>query len=496
VAQFFTDFSEYTAGVAPNDWTARFSEPHGTVRNSGIPSGSGSHALELDSTNSISWDASGISSGDVEVVARINATSLLSTSSNRARIFMHGAGSSRTFYSVGISGNGWFLQRWTDGNSSTITSNSHAAVGTNKWLWLRLGRSGNTIRAKLWEHGQPEPSSWGFSVSDTAFTSGFVGIDRSSATGTLWVDVFGVGTNGDPAPVEPVAPGEAPDVPDNFSLTTIDHQGAQGNWDEPADADTYDVRWDTDDSFSDPTLITDIGDPPQNISGLPSDTTIYAQVRAVNEHGESDWSTSDSATTDPSPSPPDVPTNVDATEQDHQSIRITGDGDAETEAFDIRRSLAGQNDWTVIATGIAVLDHLDSGLAAVTSYDYQVRGCNEWGCSDWSATVTATTKQAPIFVTERLPSYVWTGEKWAEIGPKPPVTTYTEVIGDGSETSFAIIHGLSETAVLVQVWGQSGVLAMDAVDAIEVTNEDTVTVTFSSAPATDAYRVVIVALNT
>lgn len=63
-------------------------------------------------------------------------------------------------------------------------------------------------------------------------------------------------------------------------------------------------------------------------------------------------------------------------------------------------------------------------------------------------------------------------------------------VGNGTNTSFAITHNLGTRDVVVNVYDNSG---YDTVETDVVrTDTNTVTITFTSAPATDAYRVVIV----
>lgn len=63
-------------------------------------------------------------------------------------------------------------------------------------------------------------------------------------------------------------------------------------------------------------------------------------------------------------------------------------------------------------------------------------------------------------------------------------------VGNGTNTSFAITHNLGTRDVVVNVYDNSG---YDTVETDVVrTDTNTVTITFASAPATDAYRVVIV----
>ena len=79
------------------------------------------------------------------------------------------------------------------------------------------------------------------------------------------------------------------------------------------------------------------------------------------------------------------------------------------------------------------------------------------------------------------------GDARANLGVMEKVT---ETIGDGSATSFAITHNRSTTDVVVEVYDAS---TNDTVFA-NVTRNSTsqVTVSFASAPATNAYKVVVI----
>ena len=73
---------------------------------------------------------------------------------------------------------------------------------------------------------------------------------------------------------------------------------------------------------------------------------------------------------------------------------------------------------------------------------------------------------------------------------------HAETVGDDTETTFAVSHNLGTLDVQVQLWDLTGtdpVLATGDATSIEATDADTVTVTFGSAPATDAYRIVVLA---
>src|SRR5690606_8624755 len=73
---------------------------------------------------------------------------------------------------------------------------------------------------------------------------------------------------------------------------------------------------------------------------------------------------------------------------------------------------------------------------------------------------------------------------------------FAETIGDNSNTSFQIQHNLGTQDLVVQLWDLTGAEPIEATgDAsqIEIDDDNNITVTFSVAPATDAYRVVILA---
>lgn len=74
---------------------------------------------------------------------------------------------------------------------STTTLGSATTVGTgfaaNQWWRLRVQRTGTTIRCRAWLDGSSEPGTWTFSVTDTQFPTGRIGLRSFASTGSTAV---------------------------------------------------------------------------------------------------------------------------------------------------------------------------------------------------------------------------------------------------------------------------------------------------------------------
>src|SRR5660397_4526 len=208
MTQYFTDFTSYTADAQPSDWTERWGAANAAsnVRTIGIPTGGGSAALEMvasaDSRYAVSWDEVGTPSGDVEVLAKVhfeNASGLDSV----CRVFLHGSGSAGTensyFTESRLNTNFLDMSKYVSGTATTSASTSKTLYA-NTWYWVRLQRTGTTIRGRIWTDGDAEPGTWDVSATDAALSSGWVGAGLYYTTGSHWVDQIGVGTGGDAAP--------------------------------------------------------------------------------------------------------------------------------------------------------------------------------------------------------------------------------------------------------------------------------------------------------
>lgn len=212
MAQYSTDFSEYTTGVQPSDWTRRFqttstaltTEVSGAIGGKvlRVANGASASLMRGASWNAIDADAD---RDDVELLVKWR----VQANENQTLFTAFGRGSgttSPTYYGAGYAGNS-NLRRLNKRVSGTFTSLGSVtlAIALNDWYWLRLRLNAGVQQTRIWADGASEPGTWDFEASDTEVTGvGWVGVAHgaisSSTFGVFDIDYFAVGTNGDTAP--------------------------------------------------------------------------------------------------------------------------------------------------------------------------------------------------------------------------------------------------------------------------------------------------------
>jgi hypothetical protein len=70
------------------------------------------------------------------------------------------------------------------------------------------------------------------------------------------------------------------------------------------------------------------------------------------------------------------------------------------------------------------------------------------------------------------------------------VQKYAASVGNGISTSIVVTHSLGTTDVVVMVYGLTAPNDVVMVD-IEITSANTVTLNFATAPALNAYRIIV-----
>lgn len=72
----------------------------------------------------------------------------------------------------------------------------------NVTYWARFRVNGNTMQAKVWTDGQPEPANWTLNATNTARPTGSYSGLHTYMLGTVYYSFISFGTNGDSAPRE------------------------------------------------------------------------------------------------------------------------------------------------------------------------------------------------------------------------------------------------------------------------------------------------------
>ena len=125
-------------------------------------------------------------------------------------------------------------------------------------------------------------------------------------------------------------------------------------------------------------------------SGLDANTSYEYQLESCNDNGCSGRSSFVSATTAPA-----TPLALTASAQSDSAISITWSAVADATHYKLYRAMTSGGPFAQIEGSIAVTVYVDGGLAANTSYEYQLESCNDNGCSGRSREVSATTAPEP-----------------------------------------------------------------------------------------------------
>ena len=214
MATYFTDFGSETNGALGSsaDWTSTLAGTWAhTVQTDAGATGGKSVALTdggwgdsftIDRNDAIVGTGT---TGDIELVAKFKVATVSAWGSDEAiGPALSNQADADDFYALIRSGANVGLQYAQD-NSPWESIGSAVAPGftitNDTYLWVRIGRSGTTIRAKIWADGSGEPGSWMISGTHTTLSSvraAFV-VNEADSGPCTW-DVFGVGTDGDAAP--------------------------------------------------------------------------------------------------------------------------------------------------------------------------------------------------------------------------------------------------------------------------------------------------------
>jgi hypothetical protein len=200
-------------------------------------------------------------------------------------------------------------------------------------------------------------------------------------------------------------------------LTAITASSSQINLSWTASADNggfaisgYNVYRSTTAGGEGTTPITTVSGTTYTDTGLTNGQAYYYIVKAVNSLGTSSASNEASATPAALATVPSAPTGLAASAISISQINLSwtapiNNGGSSIIGYKIERSTDGGTVWSTISsnTGSTSTTYSDSGLAASTTYTYQVSAINGIGTSSPSSTVSATTpSSAPPPTTNKF----------------------------------------------------------------------------------------------
>ena len=235
MAQVFEDFSGQTVGNAPLNWSndGDFDAAHTPfeiVSSPALTPVGDARALRYSDLGGGDvaaswWDAPGVipESVPIEAVQRVQRNFTASPSTQFVTSLVFGRSPyTRKGYAVGYKRDTSELQISRYNATATSLAGWVIATAVNpdgryvagEWHWLRavFDPSGSTptLKARTWKDGDSEPIGvWHLEITDTENVTGDtrVGVINIYQFPDHFVDQIGVGTDGDPAPTEPVSTG-------------------------------------------------------------------------------------------------------------------------------------------------------------------------------------------------------------------------------------------------------------------------------------------------
>ena len=216
-------------------------------------------------------------------------------------------------------------------------------------------------------------------------------------------------------------PSTTPDAPGAPTLTA-GHRKLTVNWSAPSETGgaaitDYDVQYcstgcDSASNWTEWQASNTSTSTTATITGLTNGTSYQVQVRAGNVAGDSDWSSSTSATPDTLPGTPSAPTVTRANESLSVSWTAPSNNGSALTGFKVGHCSASCNNdgsWTSkTVSGGGTTSTTITGLTNGTSYQVKVRATNDLGDGPWSNSTSRTPSTTPSKPTK--PTLSW-GDK-------------------------------------------------------------------------------------
>jgi hypothetical protein len=204
-----TVFGEYDTDAAPADWTPRWTSAGDDWSVVTDANGLGGQKLASDGTTSdrhaLSWDAIG-TAADVEVLGYLSVSDLSQDITSGGRLHIRGGGSDgdESSYLFNVRAGAFGIWKYTSTGSEKLVEWGTPAEQTE--YATRFQANGHTLKARVWQLGDPEPETWDVETTDSQIRSGWVGVGTYSEYTDFW-DAITVGVGGASAPTPDLSSG-------------------------------------------------------------------------------------------------------------------------------------------------------------------------------------------------------------------------------------------------------------------------------------------------
>lgn len=337
MAQYYTDFSEYTVGQQPTDWTARkntsavwevVSDPASVSgKKLKVPDGGGN--TKLFTWNPIDAD---VDRADAEIFIIASASSISQNTELAAALRITDLGR-YSVYGLFRGNNDRYIARVLDDQYATITplNSTGGAISPSDKICLLFKMSGSSLSLSVWPLSGVEPSTPVFTETNSEIpAAGSVGVMayRRAVGDELSVEYFSAGTGTDPAP----RPGSI-DISSSISALQAQAEGQDGySASVQSNFASGTLYWTVTQSASAPTVsvikaansqpITSTGTQSIAGAGLVEGTGYYVHVVANDGTEDTSVLTSTKFTTSTAPGVLPVPTGLNATEVTGTSAKL------------------------------------------------------------------------------------------------------------------------------------------------------------------------------
>lgn len=214
MAQYSTDFSEYTVDQQPSDWTQPGSPYQGDaefhvksrvdadVLNDAVLRALTENTNYTSGDHLLVWDTPGDFT-DGEILCHLETPDFTNTTGTdyQNRLFLRASQTARTNYFLVFADGAVNLISEVDGTQNTVAG-SIITPADLTWYWVRFQVSGTAIRVRIWTGAVgDEPGTWDFDGTDSAVSAaGRAGLGFWNDRPDRDFDYFAVGTGTDPAP--------------------------------------------------------------------------------------------------------------------------------------------------------------------------------------------------------------------------------------------------------------------------------------------------------